>query len=321
MVVNALRICVRWLLFVLIFPSIGTTWIFIDIETWPLAVVMAVFTVGLFKGWRGLSPASNVVTSDIGDDGGTSPHPAAIESATLGPTQGGDINVASLFELLDGWRHLPSYQLERRVDAMFGLFLPYVLDHALGIKIDHQIIPEFPLGQDHSNHSYKADFFAVSKNKERAFLVELKTDRRSLDKEQEDYLERAVERGLAALLCDVRSMAKAKKAHVRKKYFHLLEAVAALDLITLPSELENKIYSCPRGVYVDIDSIEICSTLPKLDVIYVLPTKPVNDMGCLVIDFENFASVVRNHSEMGSLFAKYLKRWAEIEAGEAVSKN
>ena len=40
-----------------------------------------------------------------------------------------DPRIDRIFDLLDGWRHLPAYQLERRADIFFGLFLPDVLDH------------------------------------------------------------------------------------------------------------------------------------------------------------------------------------------------
>ena len=109
-------------------------------------------------------------------------------------------NLAALFDLLDRWRHLPSYRFEPRADAVFGLFLSHALDRHLApreIVIDPRLIPEFPLGHDDSNRSDKADYFAVSQDRRHAFLVELKTDMRSLRDTQEDYLNRAVRRGLA----------------------------------------------------------------------------------------------------------------------------
>lgn len=70
-------------------------------------------------------------------------------------------DVAALFDLLDRWRHLPSYRLEPRADAIFGLFLPDTLDRHLaprGIAVDPLVIPEFPLGQIDTRRSDKADF-------------------------------------------------------------------------------------------------------------------------------------------------------------------
>ena len=40
--------------------------------------------------------------------------------------------LGAVLELLDRWRHLPSYQLERRADVFFALYLPGIVNHALG---------------------------------------------------------------------------------------------------------------------------------------------------------------------------------------------
>ena len=225
-------------------------------------------------------------------------------------------DMAALFDLLDRWRHLPSYRLEPRADAVFGLFLPDALDRHLaprGIAIHPRFIPEFPLGQSDTKLSDKADFFARSQDREHAFLIELKTDMGSLRDSQEDYLNRAVERGLAAVLCDIRSMAKSRNPQARRKYFHLLKAIAALDLMTLPPDLEGKIYDHPRGVYECIDGIGIPSALPDIEVIHVLP-ETVEGMDC--IDYETFAGVVEDRGQIGRRFATSLRNWLSVEAGE-----
>ena len=224
--------------------------------------------------------------------------------------------VAALFDLLDRWRHLPSYRLEPRADAIFGLFLPDALDRHLaprGIAVDRLVIPEFPLGQIDTKRSDKADFFAVSRDRGYAFLVELKTDMDSLRDAQENYLNRAVKRGMAALLCEIKSMAKATNPRARRKYFHLLKAVADLDLMNLPVDLEDRIYDSPQGVYDCVDRIGIPSALPDIEVIHVLP-EAVKGMDC--IDFESFAAVVEGRGRIGELFAASLRNWRAIKAGD-----
>ena len=37
-------------------------------------------------------------------------------------------SIDTLFDRMDAWRHLPSYQLERRADLFFSLYLPEVLE-------------------------------------------------------------------------------------------------------------------------------------------------------------------------------------------------
>ena len=224
-------------------------------------------------------------------------------------------NFAALLDCLDAWRHLPAYQLERRADIFFGLYLPGVLDLYLrprGVAIDPRIIPEFPLGQGDTNLSDKVDFFAVSQDREYAFLIELKTDMSSLRERQEATLKRAVERGLDALLNDIKAMAKARDPQTRRKYFHLLKAVSALDLMTLPAELEDRIYGPPVGVYDCIDRIAIRSALPTIGVIHILPKK-VDGKDC--IDFEYFATIVEGRGELGRRFAGSLRNWASTKAG------
>jgi len=36
--------------------------------------------------------------------------------------------IDAIFDRMDVWRHLPSYQLERRADLFFALYLPEVLN-------------------------------------------------------------------------------------------------------------------------------------------------------------------------------------------------
>ena len=171
--------------------------------------------------------------------------------------------VASIFGLLDKWRHLPAYQLERRVDIFFALFLPDVLNRHLstrgmGIAIDPRLIPEFPLKRREDNGSKKADYLAVSTDRKHAFLIELKTDSASLDKDQFHYLNDAVCRGMHGLLCDLKCIAKATEACKRGKYFHLLAALNDLGLIGLPPSLKKRIFSRSRGPYKRIvDEIEM----------------------------------------------------------------
>ena len=228
-----------------------------------------------------------------------------------------DPDIATLFAFLDRWRHLPAYQFERRVDIYFGLFLRDALNHHLrsrDLTIDRRIIPEFPLGQILTKRSNKADYFALSTDRSRAFLIELKTDLRSVRAGQESYLKQARDQGMACLLARVISMANAAKPYARRKYFHLLRTLGELGLIELPSDLEHKIYVSPRGVHKCIDDIQIAPVLAALEVIHVVPTAK-DTMDC--IDFQTFARIVQSRGEMGREFARHLRKWASAEAGDA----
>ena len=56
-----------------------------------------------------------------------------------------------IFDLLDKWRHFPSYQLERRADIFFAAFLPDLIDDKYK-SIPRTIIPEYS-NQDWHNSS------------------------------------------------------------------------------------------------------------------------------------------------------------------------
>jgi len=68
-----------------------------------------------------------------------------------------------LFGNLDRWRHLPTYQLERRADIFFSLYLPAVLSERTGVAVSTDMIPELPickalLGESATKHSVKVDY-------------------------------------------------------------------------------------------------------------------------------------------------------------------
>jgi hypothetical protein len=95
--------------------------------------------------------------------------------------------INQIFNNLDDWRHLPAYQLERRADIFFSLYLPEVLfkTKALGLAEIPILIPEFPcrLETVHSiggNQSFKVDYLAIAKaangKPAQSVFVELKTE-------------------------------------------------------------------------------------------------------------------------------------------------
>jgi hypothetical protein len=104
--------------------------------------------------------------------------------------------INQLFDLLDKWRYFPNYQLERRVDIFFALYLKDILWHKYQFNAD-AIIPEFPVHRGsiypdvNDNKSVKIDYLAVDQSKKEVFLIELKTDMSSRRQTQDDYLLKA----------------------------------------------------------------------------------------------------------------------------------
>ena len=99
--------------------------------------------------------------------------------------------INAIFDNMDVWRNLPAYQLERRADIFFSIYLPEILFYKFGAKVEG-VIPEFPIrvGTIHHeidiNKSFKVDYFAKASKK--IILVELKTDEGSRRNEQDWYL-------------------------------------------------------------------------------------------------------------------------------------
>ena len=234
-----------------------------------------------------------------------------------------DPTIESLFRLLDQWRHLPAYRLENRTDPFFALFLPEILKAYYDTEFTPLVIPEFPLKKAQNKQSTKVDYFALSKERDRAFLIELKTDMGSLDdKAQIEYLKCAAKKDLHQILCEIKAISGAERSpDKRKKYFHLLRILADLCLITLPPNLEEKLYGGKStGVYKCIEQIEVTANPAKPQVVYILPYaekgKEILPREFDCIGFKDVAQCVsRRDGEISREFAKYLEKWTK-PAGE-----
>jgi hypothetical protein len=54
-------------------------------------------------------------------------------------------SVDTVFDHMDRWRHLPAYQLERRADIFFSVYLAEVVQEVTGVPVSPSMIPELPL--------------------------------------------------------------------------------------------------------------------------------------------------------------------------------
>ena len=238
--------------------------------------------------------------------------------------------IERVFELLDDWRHLPTYQLERRADIFFALFLPEVLGKHFGIDINPILIPEFPIKNREDNTSKKVDYLALQKSPDgksaqQAFLVELKTDVKSIKRDQISVLEDAACKGINEIIEDLKSIAMSESVkgspQTRGKYFHLFRALEKTTLIEIPNgdELEKLLPSgkLKTDLYKEyVREIEI-KECPRLEIVYILPEKsknfPYNNVR--QIYFKEFLEYANNQGgAIGNRFAESLKRW-EKQAG------
>lgn len=207
----------------------------------------------------------------------------------------------TLFEHLDRWRSLPAYQLERRADAFFSIYLAEALAEHTGWDVGDTLIPELPIKRDliwpdkPSFLSVKVDYLAVASD--RVVFVELKTDVGSRRSDQDHYLHVAQTLGMRAVLQGIVEIAGRSKA--RSKYLALLQGLQELGLVSLPDGLAPNRWALVSQVTVTCD-------LP-IEVVYVQPTGP----DCL--DFETLAGIVERHTDpLSQRFAASLRRWADL---------
>ncbi len=231
--------------------------------------------------------------------------------------------IKTLFERMDAWRHFPSYQLERRADLFFSLYLPEVLESKLGFPISEHIIPEFPvrIGTIYPNiqtdKSYKIDYVCLSEDSTKAIFVELKTEGRSKRVSQAKYLKAAQRAGMTALLTGLLDIFQATKA--KRKYFCLLEYLEKMKLISIPENVKE-IMSRPniQGITKAARDIKITTKVKEAIIVYIQPNEEnqENKEGIEIIPFHEFSEVVRRYDDpISSRFAESLDKWANIQAG------
>lgn len=241
-----------------------------------------------------------------------------------------ELFIKAVLDRLDDWRHLPDYQLERRADIYFALFLPVVLEKYLHTPINPTIIPEFPLKKDGNNQSNKVDYFALSADCTRAFFVELKTDLGSVDDNQISYYSNASGKKLCDILCGLKSIVKRTNGkderatrQNRLKYLCLLQALATMNLVQASKQDIQKLRGIANqerayGWTTGIEALEPMSCDFKPQVIYVLPNETEGlPSNFTQITFEEFAKETEKRGALGKRFAKSLRYWAEVDAGSA----
>jgi hypothetical protein len=211
-------------------------------------------------------------------------------------------NISEIFDNMDKWRHLPAYQLERRADIFFSIYLPEILFYKFGVDIEG-VIPEFPIrigsiyDQADTNKSFKVDYFAKGKDAKIILLVELKTDENSRRDKQDWYLEKAKEVGLVELLKGVRKIYKATGS--KKKYQHLLDELQKLGLI---SQHGNGEFDIAEADY-------------EIRTAYIQPNN-ADEQGN-IISFRDISHIIEQHGDELSLrFSKSLLIWSATKAGE-----
>jgi len=222
-----------------------------------------------------------------------------------------------LFNLMDDWRNLPTYQLERRADLFFALYLPKVLVKREITKSLAKLIPEFPFWNDSRGGPPSCvDYVALAPEEGLNILIELKTDHK-VDLKQMDKLCRLKDRGFREMVDDIRGRF-CKHDHTGK-YYHLLEKLSDMGLVNISSEVKNAMkiddYATAKreagknGVTLsDKKKFGVCK------LIYIVPTKEVaaKVKADMTITFEDFRKAIpTNGSRVSQRFKESLSLWEE----------
>lgn len=216
-------------------------------------------------------------------------------------------DVNEVFRLLDRWKHHPNYQLERRADIFFAVYLRAVLKKYIGATRE-VVIPEFPVKQENHNLSDKVDYMALSEDGQVMMLVELKTEAVGHRPEQIRYLIRAAEdlkpEGILFGLKDVMNASRSKK------YASLqcdLEQIGLWGASALALPATCQIVIIQPTQYLDEAILDLLRT-PR-----PAPFK--------IIDFRMFADVVEVcGGALSDRFAQSLREWAQLAEEEILKR-
>lgn len=206
-------------------------------------------------------------------------------------------DVHEVFGLLDKWKQHPNYQLERRADIFFAVYLQAVLTEYI-VATREIVIPELPVKQGANNLSDKVDYMALSEDGQVMMLIELKTEALGHRPEQVEYLIRAAaELEPEGILRGLREVMNVSRS---KKYASLQGDLQQLGLwgagtLELPDRCQ--IVFIQPTQYVD-EAILDQFRRPK-------------QVPLVIIDFHMFADVVeRQGSALSVRFAQSLREWA-----------
>lgn len=190
--------------------------------------------------------------------------------------------IDKIFNLLDLWRNLPAYQLERRADIFFALYLPEIIYKKFSVDPEI-IIPEFPVRigtiynnpyRNNPNLSFKIDYVVVSNESNKVYFVELKTDDGSRREKQDLYLERAKETGMKNLVDGIIDIYKATSS--KKKYDNLLNQLSEIGFVKLP------------------ESTNTCKDY-EVEIVYIQPNN--DETGKLIISFDDISNYIGDNKD------------------------
>lgn len=215
------------------------------------------------------------------------------------------MEIKNILSLLDKWRCLPDYQLERRADIFFAYYMPDILRDRIG-QYDI-LIPEFPirkglLENSTSHQSVKIDYMAYNSHTKQVLYVELKTDNNSMRESQQNYLQKTQELSFKQVIQGIIDIYH--KSSAKSKYQYLLEMLSDYGLVTREQLGRSNTYVVNN---IDIDRCEVVYIAPK------------SILECSCITFEEIAQkleYIYKDNETALSFAQYLRKWQQSPKDE-----
>lgn len=207
------------------------------------------------------------------------------------------MDVHEVFDQLDKWSRYPNYQLERRADIYFAVYLKSVLRRYVCATMD-VVVPELPVKQERSHLSDKVDFMTVSADGETMLLVELKTEAFGHRPEQIQYLLRAANvlrpQGIVDGLVGIMAASRSKKYPSLTNDMHRLGLMGP-GTTNIPDRCQ----------------LVFVQPLPFLDKLILAEFRKHQAELPAVVNFRMFAEAIRSQGDALSIrFAKSLERWA-----------
>jgi general stress protein 26 len=231
-------------------------------------------------------------------------------------------NIDKLFSNLDKWRGFPKYQLERRVDIFFTLYLKNIVESNLNneIKLNSEIFPEFPIlkklldKKEERNHSINTDYLMFSEDLSNAFFVELKTDIKSIPNKREfnEYNSCIKSLTFEQILMGIFEICKT--TNEKQKYINLIQRLAQNNLL----EFSYPNIDILTNNLVDIETkIKILKSPDKIDMIWIVPNKSnhlkeLNDDSVKIITFNEIYQDLYNQNDddyVKKVFLEHLLNW------------
>ncbi len=241
------------------------------------------------------------------------------------------VSIQSVFDRMEQWRHLPAYQLERRVDIFLSFCLPEVVKSKFELKQDDElfVVPEFPLHKGavfnaakNKNQSVKVDFAVFAKKEKRIFLVEFKTDNNSINLDQLKCMRKA--NNANTLLKGVKECAL--HSDNLRKYAHLIwtlqdigcikncDNLTQVDLNTNGCRLKDKFRNLEVSEHWKDEEIQFGLIFPSDNAKTVAVQNKLNEVLALSwlerINFCDVLEILQDHP-----LAPFLKEITTFEAG------